>query len=390
MADKSVPYNFSDRQWDVRVNVPTDDYLQSIVEKIMEEYANGKFRYILIGGIEVGTRPNHSDYLLRHVHIAAVFCNRVTKSSILKNWGIIEGNGYYLVPRNRDLPYSGWRTHHIKEFSKVDLSETVLFEKGELPEDIKKDIVKRSSEEKKRKLDEILIDMRQMYEENKTEDEIFAKFPRNTILYGARLKAMVKQKANFFGDRVDPNIWLFGFPGTGKTAVMRFLYPDLYKKDLSNRFFDLYDPEKHKHVMLEDLDHDAVEKLGIQFLKTICDEGGFPIDQKYKTPQLTRTTCLVTSNFDIGQIIPQDMKGYLVTLQALYRRFYHVRIDNLLRLLGLKLIDKYERNLLKKSGNEDVKKLFMSYDYVTDIPTGLPLKEPEEYRKIIIDNYYDN
>ena len=32
---------------------------------------------------------------------------------------IKQGNGYYLVPRNRDLPYSGWKTHHIKSFSKI-------------------------------------------------------------------------------------------------------------------------------------------------------------------------------------------------------------------------------------------------------------------------------
>lgn len=387
MTDK-VSYQTTDRQWDCRINVPTDDYLTEITENIMHESTNGKFRYILIGGLEIGTKPNHSDYQVRHVHIAAIFCNRVTKSSIIKNWGIKEGHGYYLVPRNRDLPYTGWRDHHTKDFSKIDPAQKIIFEAGALPEDVKKEVVKRSAEEKKRKLDEILIDMRQMYEENKTDDEVFAKFPRNAILYGPRIKAMVRQKANFFGETSDPNIWLYGYPGTGKTAVMRFVYPDLYKKDLSNRFFDLYDPSIHKHVMLEDIDPDAIEKLGIQFLKTICDEGGFPIDQKYKTPQLTRTTCLVTSNFDLCQVLPEDMKGLEQTKQALLRRFYHLRIDNLLRLLGIKLIDKYERNMLKKTGNEDTSKLFMTWDYVTDMPLGLPLKPVEEYQKIIRDAYY--
>lgn len=387
MTDK-VSYQTSDRQWDCRINVPTDDYLTEITENIMHESTNGKFRYILIGGLEIGTKPNHSDYQVRHVHIAAIFCNRVTKSSIIKNWGIKEGHGYYLVPRNRDLPYTGWRDHHTKDFSKIDPAQKIIFEAGALPEDVKKEVVKRSAEEKKRKLDEILIDMRQMYEENKTDDEVFAKFPRNAILYGPRIKAMVRQKANFFGETSDPNIWLYGYPGTGKTAVMRFVYPDLYKKDLSNRFFDLYDPSIHKHVMLEDIDPDAIDKLGIQFLKTICDEGGFPIDQKYKTPQLTRTTCLVTSNFDLCQVLPEDMKGLEQTKQALLRRFYHLRIDNLLRLLGIKLIDKYERNMLKKTGNEDTSKLFMTWDYVTDMPLGLPLKPVEEYQKIIRDAYY--
>lgn len=384
----TVAYSHSDRQWDCRINVPTDEYLQQLTENIMMEHGSGKFKYILIGGIEIGTRPNQTDYQVRHVHIAAIFNNRVTKSSIIKNWGITEGHGYYLVPRNRDLPYKGWKEHHTKEFSKVDKEKTIIFEAGQLPSEVAKDVVKRSSEEKKRKLDEILIEMRGMYERNEHEDEIFKKFPRNTLLYGARLKAMVKQKANFFGEANDPNIWLFGYPGTGKTAIMRFLYPDLYKKDLSNRFFDLYDPTVHTHVMLEDLDPDCIEKLGIQFLKTICDEGGFPIDQKYKTPQLTKTTCLVTSNFSLDEAIPYDITGVEQTKAALYRRFYHVRIDNLLRLLGLKLLEKYERNLLKKQGNNDVSKLFMSYDYTVDMPTGLPLRPASEYRQKILDNYY--
>ena len=42
--------------------------------------------------------------------------------------------------------------------------------------------------------------------------------------------------------------------------------------------------------MLEDLDHEAVERLSINFIKTVCDESGFAVDQKYKTPQLSRTT----------------------------------------------------------------------------------------------------
>ena len=126
----------------------------------------------------------------------------------------------------------------------------------------------------------------------------------------------------------------------------------------------------------------------MQFLKTVCDEGGFPIDQKYKTPQLTRSTILVTSNFRIADIVPNETKGYEVTVSALMRRFLHVRIDNLLRLLGLKLIGEYDRKRLKREGNTDTSKLFMAYDYVRDCPTGEPLEKPEHYAGLIIDHFY--
>ena len=319
--------------------------------------------------------------------MAVIFNNRASKSSILKNWNVKQGNGYYLVPRNRDLPYSGWRNHHIKSFSKVDPTKPILYEDGTLPEDIKKKRVEASEHEKKRKVDEILIEMRQMLEQGKG-DEAFKKFPRNYLTYGEKIKAMITQKRDFFKNNGDPNIWVYGHPGSGKTALLNFVYPNYYKKNLTNKFFDLYDPEFHTHVLLEDLDHEAVERLGINFIKTICDEAGFPIDQKYKTPQLTSTTCLVTSNFTISDIIPVDQLGYEENKAALLRRFWHVNIYSLLRLLGLKLLPKFERNQLKKEGNTDSAKIFMSWDYITDMPTGLPLKTPSEYQLLIKDTYY--
>lgn len=382
----TVSYTHEDRQWDARFNVQTDDVLDAIVSNIKSEDAKGKFKYILISGLEVGTRPNQNDYQVRHVHVAVIFHNRASKSSILKNWGIKEGNGYYLVPRNRDLPYSGWRQHHIKTFSKVDKDKVILYENGTLPEDIKKTAVKSSDEEKKRKIDEILIDMRALIEDGK-EDEAFTKFPRNYLTYGEKIKAMVKQKRDFFKSKGDPHIWLYGYPGSGKTAILNYVYPNYYKKNLTNKFFDLYDKDVHSHTVLEDLDHEAVERLGINFIKTICDEAGFPIDQKYKTPQLARTTVLVTSNFQIPDIICEG-KGVEENKAALMRRFWHVNIYNLLRLLGVKLLPKYERKQLQKDGNQDPSKLFISWDYVTDMPTCTPLKKPEDYQKMIKDYFY--
>lgn len=382
---KQVSFNHQDRQWDARFNVQTDDDLDTLLTAIRAEWDAGKFRYILVGGVEVGTRSYQDDYQVRHVHVAAVFCNRVSKSSILKNWNVKQGNGYYLVPRNRDLPYSGWRSHHVKEFSKVDPSKPVLYEMGELPKDEGKR-VQASEEEKKRKIDEVLIDMRSLIEKGEHE-QAFRKFPRNYLIYGEKIKAMITQKKDFFKTNGDPHIWLYGYPGTGKSAILSYVYPTYFKKNLHNKFFDLYDPEVHTHVMLEDLDHEAVERLSINFIKTICDESGFAIDQKYKTPQLARTTVLVTSNFDIPSIMPEGL-GIEENKAAFMRRFWHVNIYELLRLLGLKLLPREDRKSLQATGNNDPGRLFMGWDYLTDTPTCTPLREPEHYQQLIKDAYY--
>lgn len=383
---RQVPFTHQDRQWDARFNVQQQDDLDRLLAALERDWTAGRLRYILCGGVEIGTRPYQDDYQIKHVHVAALFHNRVTKSSILKNWEIKQGNGYYLVPRNRDLPYSGWRNHHIKEFSKIDKESCILLEHGELPADEAKRVVAASEEEKKRKIDDILIDMRGLIETGE-EAEAFKKYPRNFLIYGERIKAMVVQKKDFFQTNGDPHIWLYGCPGTGKSAILSYIYPKYFKKNLYNKFFDLYDPKEHSHVMLEDLDHDAVERLSINFLKTICDESGFAVDQKYKTPQLARTTVLITSNFSISDIITEGA-GVEENKKALFRRFWHINIFALLRLLGLKLLPKKDRQQLQASGNNDPGRLFMTWDYVQDLPMCTPLRDPQHYQQVIKDAYY--
>jgi hypothetical protein len=100
----------------------------------------------------------------------------------------------------------------------------------------------------------------------------------------------------------------------------------------------------------------------------------------------------VSSNFTIANIIDQSEEcnvfGKDSNKQALQRRFWQCNVGEMLRLLGVKLLPRYEINMLKKQGNTDPKKLFMSYDYIIDTPTGEELKTPEEYQQLIKDTYY--
>jgi len=392
---KYVPYTTEDRQWDCRINVQLSQDLGELLDNAKRLWESGKLRYILVGGVEIGDLQYRDDYNIKHVHIALIYHNRTSKKSILKNLAVKEGNGYYLVPRNRNLPYQGWKDHHTKLKTKASPTELSLYEMGSLPDDRSNTngttYTKRSEEEKKRKVDDILMDMREMIEKGEDEDA-FKKYPRTFIQYGEKLKALVCQKKDKLQSTGDPHIWLHGSPGAGKSALLNYVYPKYYKKNLYNKFFDLYDQEKHTHVMLEDLDHDAVDRLTTNFLKTLCDETGFAIDQKYKTPQLTRSSILVTSNFTISEIICQsdeaNVFGKEANKNALLRRFWSVEAKEFLRILGLKLIPKYEIQMLKKAGNTDPGKLFMSWDYLSDTPTGEPIKEPAHYSQVIKDTYY--
>ena len=132
-SNRFVPMQQEDRQWDGRFNVQLEEDLEQLLSAAKREFESGKLRYILIGGVEIGTKQYQDDYNVRHVHVALLYVNRVSKRSILKNLAIKQGNGYYLVPRNRSLPYSGWKNHHTKEFSKVDSTKCILLEMGTLP-----------------------------------------------------------------------------------------------------------------------------------------------------------------------------------------------------------------------------------------------------------------
>ena len=73
--------------------------------------------------------------------------------------------------------------------------------------------------------------------DNGEEGEAFKKYPRNYLIYGERIKAMLNQKKDFFKNNGDPHIWLYGYPGTGKSAILNFIYPKYFKKNLHNKFF---------------------------------------------------------------------------------------------------------------------------------------------------------
>ena len=209
-------------------------------------------------------------------------------------------------------------------------------------------------------------------------------------MYGEKVKSMVCQRKDFFKANGDPHIWLHGTAGVGKSSLLAYIYPKTYKKNLYNRFFDLYKPTEHTHVLLEDLDHAAVETLGLNFIKTLCDESGFTYDQKYKSAQPARTTVIITSQFDISNILTHLEKQIETAEQgkALRRRFFEIRAIELHRLLGIKLRNNYELKLLKQQGNMEPGACFMAWNYLEDMPSVHNLPTPEQCQAKIREAYY--
>ena len=97
---------------------------------------------------------------------------------------------------------------------------------------------------------------------------------------------------------------------------------------------------------------------------------------------------MISSNFTIDDVVPEDLKGRSENVRALYRRFWMVNIRDFLPLLGLKMLSKYEINQLKKDGNLDPRKLFLSWDYTRNIPTGEPIPSAEDLQELVRSSFY--
>ena len=200
---RTVQDGTEDRQWDCRFNIQEPGYFDKILDGIKSDVNAGRIKWVLVSGKEIGTRSYQDDYEIEHVHVGVIFNDRISKRRILNNWSIKRGNGYYLVPRNRDMPYEGWRNHHIKPFSKIDPEKLIEYEYGSLPRDIKRKcmtdgdwleweepsaetmmnmmyIGKRAEateEEKKLSADDIFKEIRRMLMDDIPDSQIFDKFP---------------------------------------------------------------------------------------------------------------------------------------------------------------------------------------------------------------------
>lgn len=94
-AVRQVAFTAEDRQWDGRFNVQLDEDLTRLLDAIKRHWESGRLKYILVGGVEIGTRPYQDDYQVKHVHVAAIFHDRISKRAILKNWDVKQGAVMY-------------------------------------------------------------------------------------------------------------------------------------------------------------------------------------------------------------------------------------------------------------------------------------------------------
>lgn len=118
-------------------------------------------------------------------------------------------------------------------------------------------------------------------------------------------------------------IWLTGLPGTGKsTSVRRMHGAELYTKN-PNKWFDGYDPNIHKYMVIEDLqpDHFRAPYAMDYHLKIWADLSPFGAEVKRSSLTIRPLLVYVTSNYTIDECLDGICP---IKAAALKRRFHTV------------------------------------------------------------------
>lgn len=90
--------------------------------------------------------------------------------------------------------------------------------------------------------------------------------------------------------------WYFGEPGTGKTerVFKDFKEKGIYFKNPSNKWWDGYDPQEHKTIIIDD--YRPNKEFPYDELLRLCQPYEFRAEVKGSTIQVTATTIIITSN----------------------------------------------------------------------------------------------
>ena len=375
--DGEINWSEQDRQWDIRVNLLPGSEIGKI-EDAREELAAlleiwkkwEKIKYCFVGGMEVGDNPSQDDFERFHVHVALILHTPNTRRAVVHSLRLSralvgtragEPRSYYCAKRNPFASFTGWRNHHAKEKTKIS-EDYISCEFGEAPREYGNQLIEKGSVGKM-KQDDMLREIMQLFSQGK-KDQAFQEYPALTLRYHAQITAMVKSRLEL-PTEIDHSkrMWIYGGPGTGKSAFVAWKFPKAFKKSLTKNevlYWNGLDVDWHTHVYLEDIGPEAFENVGMEQLKQWADPShGYTVSMKYGAPIYGVTLPLiVTSNYKPSQLLPDDMKYPTTELEALTRRFEIIHIDTLLQRENLKLRRKSELVALRKAKNADFSAVF--------------------------------
>lgn len=227
---------------------------------------------------------------------------------------------------------------HAAEYCK---KEGVYIERGEPPvSQVEKGKAgKKSSEER-------WTEMYTLAQDGKF-DELAVVYTREFILYREKFRLIYLTRMSLAVIRRLPHnrlhLWVWGEPGYGKSLFCDENYPDAYRKNLQDPFWQNYNYQKV--VRIDEID--KYDARYISYIKIWCDIYAFEGRVKFMDNQLIRPDMFIfNSNFHFEEIWFEE-----ITLIALRRRIHLIRFGP----------GHYRYQL-------STKKIVLAKDWVNDVP----------------------
>lgn len=338
-------------QWDMRFNVDGKGEADQWVETMKMYCANKNVKYCHISGIEIGDNPSYDSYGKAHIHVALVLDNHTSRNSIIKQFAGNNDSGWYIAARDKSKSITGWVAYHAKERTKIDPTESFLFQYGKLPGN-KRTI---TTEQKNHEEDEKTLKKYEAWQRKKyliqhyqweLLDYEFPGFIYSSM--GQSMKREIMKQSNdehtktLSGDLQNFIIW--GPSGSGKSSSIAYLYPNCYKKQKGSQYWDGYDKTNPNHqvVWIDEMSKETLKCLtgkvdgGFEFLKELADRYAVTVDEKYtKGYKIRPKKIIITMNEHPTTLLPD--RAIEVNKAALFRKFNIIYVTDWLVKNDLKL-----------------------------------------------------
>lgn len=324
------------KYWHYRCNNLDIEYLNELMELECE--------YMNIGELETGNVEKGN-----HFHVALKFKDSITKGQALKKLKLTKKYNiqfsFYLEAKYINSTPDQFVSYVIKNGSRYEKGE---LEKGKKNKSImtaeasvvKMEKAKETSELYKLRISKGIANDWQWFQDNDAKWTLSAEYSK---LYSKYFRAGVDCKP-ITGKMC--HYWIYGESGTGKSSSIEYLYPDRYKKIMTNEKWDGYDPkfDGHNVVHIDELNSfRSLEKgmEGLDGLKCKVDRNPFNVRKNYGVDILTirPQSFIITSNYTPSQLLSKvEERGFNIEMEAscLNRKFKVLHVSQWLRINRLK------------------------------------------------------
>lgn len=332
-------------QWDIRINVPTEEDVQQVITNIKHRFETDNVVYVHVSGVEKSITSGQL-----HVHIALILQNRTSLNSVTRKYINNPRHGFYVSARDMTKDIDTWIAYHAKIWTKVDKDVPFLYQAGKLPRKRTNVTLEQREERAKKQKSEKSMAWARRRELVKSQewdvlDEEFPGFIWSTAGQNMKRELLKQTNDEFNAPLQGPlnNFIIWGGSGTGKSSSISLLYPECYKKQKGSQYWDAYDRRDPNHsvVWIDEFSKETLKTLcgkpdgGFEFLKELADRYPVTIDEKYtKGYKIRPKMLLITMNEHPDSLLPK--RAVEVNKKALYRKFKIVHVSEWLKMNNMK------------------------------------------------------